>query len=69
MSTPQYSQCSEIFYHLNLQRYSPQSTREEAVLLKYTILPEKFHENKNTSLITHRTLNLDTRHHFEAAHA
>lgn len=69
MSTPQQSQCSEIFYHLDLQCYCTQSAREEAVLLKYMVSPEKFHENKNTSLITHRTLNLDTRSHFEAAHA
>lgn len=56
MSTPQQSQCSEIFYHLlDLQYYSTQSAREEAVLVKYTILPDKFHENKNTSLSTHRT--------------
>ena len=62
MSTPQQSQCSEIFYHLlDLQYYSTQSAREEAVLVKYTILPDKFHENKNTSKYTQNS-------HFEAAH-
>lgn len=69
MFTLREGQRSEILYHLlDLQCYSSQPAREVGVLFKYA-LQERFHENNKTSLSIHITLNLDTRPHFETAHA